>query len=167
MPRESLDAPEDLPKESPRQLAFGQLQGVSGTLPTMAQTMFEKIWNRHVVTDGPGGQTLLYVDRHLLHEGSTSAFGRLEKSGRRVRRPDLSFATADHYLPTTPPGTPIADAEIRAMVESFGRHTSARDITYFGPGDARRGIVHVIGPEQGITQPSILLVCGDSHTATH
>jgi 3-isopropylmalate/(R)-2-methylmalate dehydratase large subunit len=133
----------------------------------MAQTMFEKIWNRHVVTEGPGGQTLLYVDRHLLHEGSTSAFGRLEKSGRRVRRPDLSFATADHYMPTTAPGTPIADPEIRALVESFGRDTSARDIVYFGPGDARRGIVHVIGPEQGITQPGILLVCGDSHTATH
>jgi 3-isopropylmalate/(R)-2-methylmalate dehydratase large subunit len=129
--------------------------------------MFEKIWNCHVVAEGPGGQTLLYVDRHLLHEGSTSAFGRLEKSGRRVRRPDLSFATADHYMPTTAPGTPIADPEIRGMVESFGRHTSARDITYFGPGDARRGIVHVIGPEQGITQPGILLVCGDSHTATH
>jgi 3-isopropylmalate/(R)-2-methylmalate dehydratase large subunit len=133
----------------------------------MAQTMFEKIWNRHVVTEGPGGQTLLYVDRHLLHEGSTSAFGRLEASGRRVRRPELAFATADHFLPTTAPGTPIADPEIRGMVEAFGRYTSARDITYFGPGDARRGIVHVIGPEQGITQPGIVLVCGDSHTATH
>src|SRR5947207_5588503 len=134
---------------------------------SMAQTMFEKIWNSHVVTEGPGGQTLLYVDRHLLHEGSSSAFTRLAASGRRVRRPDRCFATADHYLPTTPPGTPIADAEIRGMVESFARHAGARGISHFGVGDARRGIVHVIGPEQGITQPGILLVCGDSHTATH
>jgi len=133
----------------------------------MPQTMFEKIWNSHVVTEGPGGQTLLYVDRHLLHEGSTSAFTRLEASGRRVRRPDRCFATADHYLPTTPPGTPIADPEIRGMVEALRRHAAALRISHFGVGDARRGIVHVIGPEQGITQPGILLVCGDSHTATH
>ena len=133
----------------------------------MPHTMFEKIWQRHVVTEGPGGQTLLYVDRHLLHEGSTSAFTRLEKSGRRVRRPDRCFATADHYLPTTPPGTPIADAEVRGMIDALARHTSERRIAHFGVGDPRRGIVHVIGPEQGITQPGILLVCGDSHTATH
>ena len=133
----------------------------------MPQTMFEKIWQRHVVTEGPGGQTLLYVDRHLLHEGSAAAFTRLERSGRRVRRPDRCFATADHYLPTTPPGTPIADAEVRGMIEALDRHTAQRRIVYFGVGDARRGIVHVIGPEQGITQPGILLVCGDSHTATH
>jgi 3-isopropylmalate/(R)-2-methylmalate dehydratase large subunit len=133
----------------------------------MPQTMFERIWNAHVVTEGPGGQTLLYVDRHLLHEGSTSAFTRLDRSGRRVRRPDRCFATADHYVPTTPPGTPIADLEIRAMVESFARFAGARGISHFGMGDARRGIVHIIGPEQGITQPGILLVCGDSHTATH
>jgi 3-isopropylmalate/(R)-2-methylmalate dehydratase large subunit len=129
--------------------------------------MFEKIWSRHVVAQGPGGQTLLYVDRHLLHEGATSAFARLEKTGRRVRRPERCVATADHYLPTTPPGTPIADVEVRAMIEALARHSASRGITHFGVGDARRGIVHVIGPEQGITQPGILLVCGDSHTATH
>ena len=133
----------------------------------MADTMFEKIWNRHVVTEGPGGQTLLYIDRHLLHEGSTSAFARLERSGLRVRRPDRCVATADHYVPTTAPGTPIPDAEVRNMVEALARHTGERRIAHFGVGDARRGIVHVIGPEQGITQPGILLVCGDSHTATH
>ncbi|HYE90293.1 MAG TPA: 3-isopropylmalate dehydratase large subunit [Terriglobales bacterium] len=132
----------------------------------MPSTMFEKIWTRHVVTEGPGGQTLLYVDRHLLHEGSASAFARLEKSGRRVRRPELAVATADHYLPTTP-GTTPTDPEIRAMVDALAGHTAARKIGYFGVGDARRGIVHVIGPEQGLTQPGILLVCGDSHTATH
>jgi len=128
--------------------------------------MFEKIWARHVVAEGPGGHVLLYIDRHLLHEGTTAAFGRLAKSGRRVRRPDLSFATADHYVRTSP-GSPTADAEIGAMVESLGRHTGEQRIVYFGVGDPRRGIVHVIGPEQGLTVPGITLVCGDSHTATH
>ncbi|MBM3219196.1 MAG: 3-isopropylmalate dehydratase large subunit [Candidatus Rokubacteria bacterium] len=132
----------------------------------MPQTMFEKIWTRHVVTEGPGGQTLLYIDRHLLHEGSAAAFARLERSGRRVRRPDRCVATADHYVPTTL-GTPVTDPEVRDMIEGLGRHTAERRIPYFGVGDIRRGIVHVIGPEQGVTQPGILLVCGDSHTATH
>ena len=130
------------------------------------QTMFEKIWSRHVVAEGPGGHVLLYIDRHLLHEGSTRAFGRLQNSGRRVRRPDLTFATADHYVLTSP-GSPAPDEEIRAMVASLGQHTAAQGIVYFGVGDARRGIVHVIGPELGLTLPGITLVCGDSHTATH
>jgi len=128
--------------------------------------MFEKIWARHVVAEGPGGHVLLYIDRHLLHEGTTAAFGRLARSGRRVRRPDLSFATADHYLLTSP-GSPTSDAETRGMVEALGRHTADQRILYFGVGDPRRGIVHVIGPEQGLTVPGITLVCGDSHTATH
>ena len=132
----------------------------------MALTMFEKIWARHVVAEGPGGQTLLYIDRHLLHEGSTSAFQRLARSGRRVRRPDLSFATADHYVLTSP-GAPAPDAEIRGMVESLRAHSAEQGIVHFGQGDVRRGIVHVIGPEQGLTLPGMLLVCGDSHTATH
>jgi 3-isopropylmalate/(R)-2-methylmalate dehydratase large subunit len=128
--------------------------------------MFEKIWARHVVAEGPGGHVLLYVDRHLLHEGTTAAFGRLAKSGRRVRRPDLSFATADHYVRTSP-GSPAPDDEVRGMVEALARHTGDQHIVHFGVGDARRGIVHVIGPEQGLTVPGITLVCGDSHTATH
>lgn len=136
-------------------------------MSTPPRTMFEKIWTRHVVTEGPGGHSLLFIDRHLLHEGSTHAFQRLAKAGRRLRRPDLTFATADHYLPTTPPGTPIADPEIRAMVASLDRHAAEQGVTYFGLGDARRGIVHVIGPEQGLTLPGTTLVCGDSHTATH
>jgi len=132
----------------------------------MGSTMFEKIWARHVVAEGPGGQTLLYVDRHLLHEGSTAAFVRLARSGRRVRRPDLSFATADHYVLTSP-GAPAPDAEIGSMVASLTAHTAQQGIVFFGQGDVRRGIVHVIGPEQGLTLPGMLLVCGDSHTATH
>jgi 3-isopropylmalate/(R)-2-methylmalate dehydratase large subunit len=130
------------------------------------RTMFEKIWARHVVAEGPGGHVLLYVDRHLLHEGTTAAFNRLARSGRCVRRPDLSFATADHYLLTSP-GSATSDAETRGMVEALGRHTADQRILYFGVGDPRRGIVHVIGPEQGLTVPGITLVCGDSHTATH
>jgi 3-isopropylmalate/(R)-2-methylmalate dehydratase large subunit len=129
--------------------------------------MFEKIWDAHVITEGPGGQVLLFIDRHLLHEGATHAFDRLQAAGRAMRRPDLAVATADHYLPTTPPAAGIPDAEVRGMLASLGRHTGERGIAYFGPGDARRGIVHVIGPEQGVTQPGITLVCGDSHTATH
>ena len=129
------------------------------------RTMFEKIWARHVVAEGPGGQTLLYIDRHLLHEGATHAFQRLATAGRRVRRPDLTFATADHYVPTI--AGEIPDAEIRGMVDALARDTAAAGVPSFGLGDPRRGIVHVIGPEQGLTQPGITLVCGDSHTATH
>jgi 3-isopropylmalate/(R)-2-methylmalate dehydratase large subunit len=132
----------------------------------MTLTMFDKIWAHHIVTEGPGGLTLLYVDRHLLHEGSAAAFTRLRRSGRSVRRPDLCVATADHYVMTSP-GTPAADAEVAAMIESLATHTGEAGIVHFGRGDARRGIVHVIGPEQGLTLPGMLLVCGDSHTATH
>ncbi|HEX6212279.1 MAG TPA: 3-isopropylmalate dehydratase large subunit [Methylomirabilota bacterium] len=132
----------------------------------MALTMFDKIWARHVVAEGPGGHTLLYIDRHLLHEGSAAAFARLARAGRRVRRPDLCVATADHYVLTSP-GTPAADAEIAGMLEALNRHTTEQGIVLFGRGDVRRGIVHVIGPEQGLTLPGMLLVCGDSHTATH
>ena len=130
------------------------------------RTLFDKIWSEHIVTE-EAGHALLYIDRHLLHEGSTPAFARLTKAGRRVRRPERCVATADHYLPTTPPGTPIADGEIRAMIQSLNRHTAEQKIVFFGVGDQRRGIVHVIGPEQGLTLPGITLVCGDSHTATH
>src|SRR5256884_7931418 len=94
------------------------------------QTMFEKIWARHVVAEGPGGHVLLYVDRHLLHEGTTAAFERLARSGRTVRRPDLSFATADHYLLTSP-GSPTSHAATRGMGEALGRHTAERRILYF------------------------------------
>ena len=130
-------------------------------------TMFEKIWSRHVVAEGPGGQALLYVDRHLLHEGSTHALARLERKGRAVRRPAACLATADHYVPTQPGAGPIADPEVRAMVADLDRHSRRLGITFFGRGEPRQGIVHGIGPEQGATQPGITLVCGDSHTATH
>ncbi len=134
---------------------------------TVPETMFDKIWSRHVVAEGPGGQHLLYVDRHLLHEGSVPAFARLRAAGRTVRRPDALMATADHYVGTGDRSAPPADPEVRGLVEALGRDTAALDIPYFGPTDPRQGIVHVIGPEQGVTQPGITLVCGDSHTSTH
>jgi 3-isopropylmalate/(R)-2-methylmalate dehydratase large subunit len=130
------------------------------------RTMFEKIWSRHVVAEGPGGHVLLYVDRHLLHEGSTGAFARMRQAARRVRRPDLTFATADHYVLTSPE-LDTTDPDIAAMFETLARETSHHGIAHFGVGDPRRGIVHVIGPEQGLTLPGLTLVCGDSHTATH
>jgi 3-isopropylmalate/(R)-2-methylmalate dehydratase large subunit len=130
-------------------------------------TMFEKIWSCHVVTEGPGGQSLLYIDRHLLHEGATHAFARLHRAGRSVRRPDGLVATADHYVPTGRGSEAQSNEEIRGMVEGLARSTREEGVTLFGPGDPRQGIVHVIGPEQGLTQPGIVLVCGDSHTATH
>jgi 3-isopropylmalate/(R)-2-methylmalate dehydratase large subunit len=105
-------------------------------MPT-GRAMFEKIWSRHVVAEGPGGQTLLYIDRHLLHEGSTHAFARLGKTGRRVRRPDTMVATADHYVPTTNRGAPIADDEVRGMVATLMRET--RDL----------GIALTLGYEEG------------------
>src|SRR5262245_11342374 len=131
------------------------------------RTMFDKIWSRHVVADGPGGQTLLYIDRHLLHEGAVPAFQRLRRSGRPIRRPTAMVATADHYVPTVNRGAPIPDEEIRGMEAALDRATRELGITYFSPTDGRQGIVHVIGPEQGLTQPGITLICGDSHTATH
>ncbi len=130
-------------------------------------TMFEKIWSRHVVAEGPGGQTLLYIDRHPLHEGATAALARLKQSGRAVRRPAGLLATADHYVPTGPGSEALAEPEIRGMVDGVIRSTREAGVPFFGPGDPRTGIVHVIGPEQGYTQPGIVLVCGDSHTATH
>ncbi len=131
------------------------------------RTLFEKIWSRHVVTEGAGEMSLLYVDRLLMHDGAVHTFDRLRKAGRAIRRPDAIAATADHHVPTAGARVAIADAEVRGMVEAMGRHAAELGIPYFPPGDARQGIVHVMGPEQGFTLPGITLVCGDSHTATH
>jgi 3-isopropylmalate/(R)-2-methylmalate dehydratase large subunit len=132
----------------------------------VGRTLYEKIWDAHAVASGPGGRTLLYVDRHLVHEGSFHAFEALRASGRQVRRPDLTFATPDHYVPTRD-RDPIAHPELRDKVDTLGSNAAASRIAIFPVGDARQGIVHVVGPEQGITQPGLTLVCGDSHTSTH
>ncbi len=131
------------------------------------RSMFEKIWESHVVTTGPGGRALLYVDRLLLHDGSGAAFERLARRGLTVRRPAQALATADHYVPTVGRAGGIADPAVQAMVDRLQHHTTQQGIGYLGPADSRQGIVHVIGPEQGFTEPGLVLVCGDSHTATH
>ena len=127
--------------------------------------MLEKIWTRHVVATDAGGRDLLYVDRHLVHEGSFHAFEMLRHAGRRVRRPDLTVAVADHYVPTAAPGRAVP--EIEGRVTELERNAREWGLALLGPGDPRQGIVHVIGPEQGLTLPGLTLVCGDSHTATH
>jgi 3-isopropylmalate/(R)-2-methylmalate dehydratase large subunit len=132
----------------------------------MGRTLYEKVWNDHAVAQGPGGRTLLYIDRHLLHDGSFHAFAALKATGRGVRRPDAGFATPDHYVPTRG-REDIRDAELRDKVETLQANAKGTRITLFPVGDDRQGIVHVIGPEQGITQPGVTLVCGDSHTSTH
>ena len=132
----------------------------------MGLTLYDKIWNAHAVATGPGGRTLLYIDRHLLHDGSFHAFEALRNAGRKVRRPDLAFATPDHYVPTGNRER-IDHPELRDKVETLAANAAVARITIFPVGDERQGIVHVIGPEQGITQPGITLVCGDSHTSTH
>ena len=132
----------------------------------MGRTLYGKIWSTHAVASGPGGRTLLYIDRQLLHEGTFHAFAALRASGRGVRRPEANFATPDHYVPTAR-RIRIENAELRDKIDTLADNAAAAGITHFALDDARQGIVHVIGPEQGITQPGITLVCGDSHTSTH
>ena len=135
---------------------------------TQPQTMFEKIWRRHVVVDRDDDYTLLYIDRHLMHDGSAPAFARLKERGMRVRRPDRSFATPDHYVLTSSRRPQdIGDAQQRHLVEVVKENCDAHGVTVFAAGDPRQGIIHVVGPEQGLTQPGLLIVCGDSHTSTH
>ncbi len=132
------------------------------------RTLFEKIWARHRVLERPDGMTLLYVDTHLVHDGSAPAFQNIGRRGIRVRAPERTFATPDHYVLTnTRRVEEIDDAERRGMVEQLAANTAREGIKMFGLGDPRQGIVHVMGPEEGISQPGALLVCGDSHTSTH
>ena len=132
------------------------------------RTLFEKIWSRHRVTERDDGQTLLYVGRHLLHDGGATAFDVLRKRGLKPRAPDRIFATPDHYVSTSSRKVEeIEDPRHREMVEKLARNTAEHGIRQFGLGDPGQGIVHVVGPETGLSQPGILLVCGDSHTSTH
>jgi 3-isopropylmalate/(R)-2-methylmalate dehydratase large subunit len=132
------------------------------------RTLLEKIWVRHRILEREDGQSLLYVDRHLLQDGSAPAFEMLRQRGLAPRAPHRAFGTPDHYVPTDSRTlSAIEDPEKRAMAEALLRDTSAAGILYFGLEDPRQGIVHVVGPEQGLSQPGMLIVCGDSHTATH
>ncbi len=130
--------------------------------------MFEKIWDNHVVFSQPGQQTILYIDLHLVHEvTSPQAFEGLRLAGRRVRRPERTVATPDHNVPTTDRRLPIADPISRQQIETLRQNCREFGVRLYDLGDVRQGIVHVIGPELGITQPGMTIVCGDSHTATH
>jgi 3-isopropylmalate/(R)-2-methylmalate dehydratase large subunit len=131
-------------------------------------TLPQKVWDRHVVHRAPGEADLLYIDLHLVHEvTSPQAFDGLRLSGRRVRRPELTVATEDHNVPTTDIDQPIADPVSARQVEVLRENTAEFGITLYPMGHPGQGIVHVIGPEQGLTQPGMTVVCGDSHTATH
>ncbi len=130
------------------------------------KTLFEKVWESHVVIDSD--PSLLYADLHLVHEvTSPQAFAGLNASGRRVRRPDLTVATVDHGIPTTGRALGIRDPLSKKQIDALLQNCRDHGITMFGLDDPRQGIVHVVGPEQGLTQPGLVIVCGDSHTSTH
>ena len=132
------------------------------------RTLFDKIWASHVVDESSDGMCLIYIDRHLVHEvTSPQAFEGLRNTGRPVHSPARTLAVADHNVPTTDRSVGIADDESRIQVETLDANAAEFEIPYFGMNDVRQGIVHVIGPEQGFTQPGMTIVCGDSHTATH
>jgi 3-isopropylmalate/(R)-2-methylmalate dehydratase large subunit len=133
----------------------------------MSSTLFDKVWDAHVVSDLPGGGALLYIDRHLIHEvTSPQAFDGLREFGRKVRRPDLTFATVDHNVPTD--GRPIDESTLSGkQLAALSRNCKEFGVPLFGYGHEKQGIVHVIGPQLGITLPGLTIVCGDSHTSTH
>src|SRR6266511_2848898 len=133
-----------------------------------ARTMFEKIWDSHVVREETDKPALLYVDLQLVHEvTSPQAFEGLRLSGRTVRRPDLTFATEDHNVPTLHIDRPIADPVSRTQVDTMRSNCAEFGVRLASLGDADQGIVHVVGPQLGLTQPGMTIVCGDSHTSTH
>jgi 3-isopropylmalate/(R)-2-methylmalate dehydratase large subunit len=135
---------------------------------TEQQTLFEKIWASHSIFARDDGSTLLSIDRHLIHDGASGVLKELRERGLPIRRPDRTFATPDHYAPTTGRSlAAVAERKHAEMIEDLEDASRAAGLTLFALDDPRQGIVHVIGPEQGLTQPGMLMVCGDSHTATH
>ncbi len=134
----------------------------------MGQTLAEKVWDAHVVRSAPGEPDLLYIDLHLIHEvTSPQAFDGLRAAGRPVRRPDLTLATEDHNVPTIDIDKPIADPISRAQVAALRANAAEFGVPIYSLGSAEQGIVHVVGPQLGLTQPGMTIVCGDSHTSTH
>ncbi len=134
----------------------------------MSKTIYDKIWNEHLVHEQDDGTSLLFVDRHLIHEvTSPQAFEGLRNTNRKVRQPNLTLAVVDHNIPTTDRSKGIDDEESRIQVETLEKNCKDFGIKLFGMTDKRQGIVHIVGPEQGFTQPGTVIVCGDSHTATH
>lgn len=134
----------------------------------MPRTLYDKIWNEHLVHQQDDGTSLLFVDRHLIHEvTSPQAFEGLRNSKRKVRQPKLTLAVVDHNIPTTDRSKGIDDVDSKIQVETLEKNCKEFGIKLFGMDDKRQGIVHIVGPEQGFTQPGTVIVCGDSHTATH
>ncbi|MDI9350200.1 MAG: 3-isopropylmalate dehydratase large subunit [Candidatus Symbiobacter sp.] len=135
---------------------------------TRPQTLYDKIWAKHLIEQRSDGSFLIYIDRHLVHEvTSPQAFEGLRLAGRQVRRPDATLAVADHNVPTQNRDQGISDPESKIQVETLEQNARDFGVTYFDMTDPRQGIVHIIGPEQGLTLPGMTIVCGDSHTATH
>ena len=134
----------------------------------MAKTLYDKIWDDHLVHEAEDGTCLLYIDRHLVHEvTSPQAFEGLRMAGRKVRAPEKTLAVVDHNVPTTDRSKGIDDPESKLQVETLARNAAEFGVDYFDENDKRQGIVHIIGPEQGFTLPGTTIVCGDSHTSTH
>jgi 3-isopropylmalate/(R)-2-methylmalate dehydratase large subunit len=134
----------------------------------MPKTLYEKVWNSHVVTQQPDSPAVLYIDLHLVHEvTSPQAFTGLRQRGLKVRRPERTVATMDHSIPTHDPSLPIADPQAAAQIKQMETNAADFGLRLYGMNSPQRGIVHVIGPELGFTQPGMTIVCGDSHTATH
>jgi 3-isopropylmalate/(R)-2-methylmalate dehydratase large subunit len=131
------------------------------------QTIIDKLWIAHEILRRQDGDSLLWVDRHYVHEGSFHAFGKVAERGAKVAEPGLTFGVADHYVPTRGSRKNIANPELARMVRQVEENTATHGIELFGLDDPRQGIVHVVGPEQGLTLPGLLIVCGDSHTSTH
>src|ERR1051325_10424729 len=134
---------------------------------TEPQTIIDKLWAAHEILRRDDGQSLLWVDRHYVHEGSFHAFGKLAARGVKVAEPGLTFGVADHYVPTRGSRRNIANPELARMIRQVEENTAQHGVKLFGLDDPRQGIVHVVGPEQGLTLPGLVIVCGDSHTSTH
>jgi 3-isopropylmalate/(R)-2-methylmalate dehydratase large subunit len=135
---------------------------------TTAKTLYDKIWDDHLIDEGEDGTCLIYVDRHLVHEvTSPQAFEGLRLSGRKVHAPEKTLAVVDHNVPTTDRSHGIENPESRIQVAALAKNAKDFAVEYFNELDHRQGIVHIIGPEQGFTLPGMTIVCGDSHTSTH
>lgn len=134
----------------------------------MSKTLYDKIWDDHLIDEQPDGTCLIYIDRHLVHEvTSPQAFEGLRMTGRKVRAPEKTLAVVDHNVPTTDRSKGIDDPESALQVDTLAKNAVEFGIEYYDESDVRQGIVHVIGPEQGFTLPGTTIVCGDSHTSTH
>src|SRR5512139_728217 len=158
----------DAATQNNRPQPAGRSDAVAHRGPARPRTLFDKIWDARVVTEDIESPAVLYIDLHLVHEvTSPQAFAGLRERGLRVRRPDKTVATVDHSLPTHDPWLPIVDLQAARQIAQLEANCREFGIPLYARGNDRQGIVHVIGPELGLTQPSMTIVCGDSHTATH